>query len=582
MNMHEIEKIRHSLAHILAKAVKELYPNAVLGTGPAIENGFYYDFDNVKIGQEDLPLIEKKMIDIIKKNIEFEKEEISKEKAKEIFEKEPYKLEIIDDIEGKTVSIYKNENFTDLCEGPHVKSSKEIDPRSFKLDRTAGAYFKGSEDNPMLQRIYGISFKTKEEVKAFFEKRKESEARDHRKIGKELGIFMFDEEVGQGLPLYLPKGGMLRHLLMDFAMNTYLQNGYEIVSSPHIAREDLWNKSGHLKFYKDDMYGPLSVDDRNYRLKPMNCPFHVKMYKSETRSYRELPIRWAEMGTVYRYEKSGELHGLTRPRAFTQDDAHIVCTKDQLENEIIEALKLTKYIYSTLGMENLTFKLSVRDPKEIDKYFGKDEEWESAEKSLKNALSIFSPSGYELDEGGAAFYAPKIDIDAIDAAQRKWQLSTIQVDFNLPYRFDMTYIDSDGKEKTPFMIHRALLGSIERFLGVYIEHTKGRFPLWLSPEQAWIIPVSEKTKDYASLILKDLKEKKMRVVMKDDGETLSKTIRNGELKKIPYLIIVGEKEKESGSINIRHEGKNEGEFKIDEFKQKIDKELEIESFNRDF
>ncbi len=580
--MSEIEKIRHSLAHILAKAVKELYPDAVLGTGPAIENGFYYDFDNIKVGKEDLPIIEKKMIDIIKKNIDFKNEKISKEKAKEIFQKEPYKLELIDDIEGETVSIYKSDNFIDLCGGPHIKSSKEINPKSFKLDRTAGAYFKGSEDNPMLQRIYGISFKTKEDVQNFLEKRKEAEARDHRKIGKELGIFMFDEEVGQGLPLYLPKGGMLRHLLMDFAMNTYLQNGYEIVSTPHIAREDLWNRSGHLKFYKDDMYGPLSVDERNYRLKPMNCPFHVKMYKSETRSYRELPIRWAEMGTVYRYEKSGELHGLTRPRAFTQDDAHIVCTKDQLENEIIEALKITDYIYTTLGMKDLTFKLSVRDPKETDKYFGKDKEWENAEKSLKNALSIFSPSGYELDEGGAAFYAPKIDIDAIDAVQRKWQLSTIQVDFNLPYRFDMTYIDSDGKEKTPFMIHRALLGSIERFLGVYIEHTKGKFPLWLSPEQAWIIPVSEKTKNYALSILKELTEEKMRVVMKDGGDTLSKTIRNGELKKIPYLLIIGEKEKENGSINIRYEGKNEGEIKIDEFKQKIRKELEIGTFKRDF
>jgi threonyl-tRNA synthetase len=574
--MDQLEKNRHSLAHILAHVVKDLYPEALFGMGPAIENGFYYDFDNVKISDEDFQKIEKKMRDLISQGIPFERESVSKEEAKEIFKKEPYKLELINDIEEDVVSIYKSGNFTDFCSGPHVENSKEISLDSFKLDRVAGAYFKGSEENKMLQRIYGLAFLKKEELDNFLEKREEAEKRDHRKIGKALKLFMFDDEVGQGLPLYLPKGGMLRHVLMNFAMDTYLQNGYEIVSTPHIAREDLWERSGHLKFYKDDMYGPLTVDEKNYRLKPMNCPFHVKMYKSEIRSYRDLPIRWAEMGTVYRYEKSGELHGLTRPRGFTQDDAHIICAKEQLEKEIISALEITRYIYRTLKMEDLIFKLSVRDPENLDKYFGEDSEWKEAESGLKKALSLFSPSGYELDEGGAAFYAPKIDIDAVDALGRRWQLSTIQVDFNLTSRFEMTYIDENGKEQTPFMIHRALLGSIERFLGVYIEHTLGNFPLWLSPEQIWIIPISEKSLDYAKEVYFSLKKEFLRVKLQETSDTLSKTIRNGELQKIPYLLVVGEKEKASSSVSVRYRGKDEGVLTTQDFLQRAKEELKID------
>ncbi len=573
--MDQLEKNRHSLAHILAHAVKELYPEALFGMGPAIENGFYYDFDNVKISEEDFPKIEEKMRNLINKNLSFEKQVISKEEAKKIFKDEPYKLEMINDIEDDTVSIYKSGDFTDLCSGPHVENSKEIALDSFKLDRVAGAYFKGSEANKMLQRVYGLAFLKKEELDDYLEKREEAEKRDHRKIGKTLKLFMFDDEVGQGLPLYLPKGGMLRHLLMNFALDTYLQNGYEVVSTPHIAREDLWERSGHLKFYKDDMYGPLTVDEKNYRLKPMNCPFHVKMYKSEIRSYRDLPIRWAEMGTVYRYEKSGELHGLTRPRGFTQDDAHIICAKEQLEEEIIKALQITRYIYRTLKMENLIFKLSVRDPENLDKYFGEDAEWKEAESGLKKALSVFT-SSYELDEGGAAFYAPKIDIDAVDAVGRRWQLSTIQVDFNLTSRFEMTYIDENGKEQTPFMIHRALLGSIERFLGVYIEHTKGEFPLWLSPEQIWIIPVSEKSLDYAKEVFSSLKKELLRVKLQESSETLSKTIRNGELQKIPYILVVGEKEKTTNAVSVRYRGKDEGVLPIEEFLKRIKEELKID------
>jgi threonyl-tRNA synthetase len=571
-----LEKNRHSLAHIMAHAVKELYPEALFGMGPAIENGFYYDFDNVKISDEDFKKIEEKMRELIKQNIPFEKKTINKKEAENLFKDEPYKIELIKDIEGEEVTVYKSGEFTDLCSGPHVDNTKEISLDSFKLDRAAGAYFKGSEENKMLQRVYGLAFETKEELNDYLEKREEAERRDHRKIGKTLGLFMFDEEVGQGLPLYLPKGGMLRYLLINFAMETYLQNGYETVSTPHIAREDLWEKSGHLKFYKDDMYGPLSVDDKNYRLKPMNCPFHVKMYTSEIRSYRDLPIRWAEMGTVYRYEKSGELHGLTRPRGFTQDDAHIICAKDQLEQEIIGALEITRYIYRTLKMENLIFKLSVRDPKNLEKYFGENKSWEEAEDALKKALSIFSPSGYELDEGGAAFYAPKIDIDAVDAMGRRWQLSTIQVDFNLTSRFEMTYIDEEGKEQTPFMIHRALLGSIERFLGVYIEHTLGNFPLWLSPEQVWIIPVSEKSADYAKEVFDVLKKENFRVKLKNSSETLSKAVRNGEIQKIPYLLVVGEKEKTTNSVSIRYHGKDEGVSPLEDFLKRIREEIKID------
>ncbi len=529
MNGDSIDKIRHSLAHILAKAVKETFPHAKLGMGPAIKNGFYYDFGNVNISEKDLSLIEKKMKKIIKSNIAFEKKEITKKEAESLFSDEPYKMEILSEITSDKVLIYESDGFVDLCEGPHVENSKEIDTKNFRLERVAGAYFKGSEEYDMLQRVYGVAFSTKEELDSYFEKKRQAEERDHRKIGKKLGLFMFDEEVGQGLPLYLPNGGMLRHLLMSFATNTYIKNGYEIVSTPHIANEDLWHRSGHLKFYAKDMYGPLSVDEKNYRLKPMNCPFHVKMYKAETRSYRELPLRWSEMGTVYRYEKSGEIHGLTRPRGFTQDDAHIICTKEQLENEIKNALELTRYIYSTLGMEDLIFKLSVRDPNKKEEYFGDDSSWQEAENALKSALSVFSPSGYELDEGGAAFYAPKIDIDAVDAMDRRWQLSTIQIDFNMPYRFKMTYIDESGKEKTPFMIHRALLGSIERFLGVYIEHTGGNFPFWLSPKQIAIIPVSEKSIDYANDVLENLKKEDFRVYIDNKDDTLSKKIRNAQV-----------------------------------------------------
>ncbi len=566
----EIEKQKHSLAHLMAAAVLKIRPEAKIGIGPATEDGFYYDFGNISLNQDDFKNLEKEIHSLINKDIPFKKRVVSKEEARDIFSDQPYKLELIDDFKDEDLTVYETADFIDLCEGPHVSSTGEIN-LAFKIDRTAGAYFKGSEENDMLQRVYGLAFETKEDLKKYIENREKAKKRDHRKIGQKQELFMFDEEVGQGLPMYLPKGAMLRHLLMNFALNTYLDHDYELVSTPHIANEALWEKSGHLQHYADDMYGPLSVDDRKYRLKPMNCPFHVKMYNSRSRSYRELPIRWAEMGTVYRYEKSGELHGLTRPRAFTQDDAHIICTGDQLKNEVLGALKITEYIYQTLGLTDLIFKLSVRDPEKKEDYFGGDEEWEKAEKALENALKSFGRNDYIREEGEAAFYAPKIDIDAVDAMGRRWQLSTIQIDFNLPSRFKMNFINEKGEEETPFMIHRALLGSLERFLGVYIEHTGGSFPVWIAPVQAWIIPISDRHEDYANKIKNELKKEGLRVVVEGVNETLSKAIRNGETQKIPYLIVVGDKEEKSEEINVRFRGENKGSMKVKEFLLDLEK-----------
>ena len=569
--MNNLEKQRHSFSHLLASVVKNMQPEAKIGIGPAIENGFYYDFKDVSINDDDFPQLEKEMKKLIKKDIPFEKEIVSKKEAKKIFKDNPYKLELIEDLEDEEISVYKTGDFVDLCKGPHVESTGKLNSDAFKIDRTSGAYFKGSEDRDMMQRIYGLAFESKEALDDYLQKREEAKKRDHRKIGKELELFMFDEEVGQGLPLYLPKGAMLRKLLMDFAMDTYLENGYEIVSTPHIANEDLWETSGHLEHYAEDMYGPMEVDGKRYRLKPMNCPFHVKMYNSKTRSYRELPKRWAEMGTVYRYEKSGELHGLTRPRGFTQDDAHIICRGDQLQEEVMSALKLTKYIYDKLGMENLIFKLSVRDPEKKEDYFGTDEQWEKAEQALEEALKNFGQEEYVRDEGEAAFYAPKIDIDAVDAMGRRWQLSTIQVDFNVTSRFDMKYVNEKGEEETPFMIHRALLGSLERFLGVYIEHTEGDFPVWLTPTQAWIIPISEKQEDYARNVKKQLRNAGVRAEVEGINDTLSKAIRDGQNQKVPYLLVVGDREKDSQTVNVRFKGDERGEMSIEDLLTDIEK-----------
>ena len=552
----QINKIRHSLAHIMACAIQELYPNVKFGIGPEIENGFYYDFDfPTPISENQIQKIEKRMKRLIKQNLIFKKKNITKSEAKKLFKNQTYKLELIKGLPGKTVSTYQTGNFIDLCKGLHIKSTKEINLDAFKLTRLAGAYWKGDEKNKMLTRIYGLAFETKKELEQYLKTQEEAEKRDHRVLGQKLELFMFDDEVGQGLPLWLPKGALLRKLVMDFAFNAYLERGYEPVSTPHIASVKLWAHSGHLDFYKESLYNSFGIEGEEYMLKPMNCPFHVQMYKNKRRSYKELPIRWTEMGTVYRYEKSGTLHGLTRVRGFTQDDAHIICTPEQLHKELLSALKLTLYILNAFGFKEFEMNLSVRDPKDKSKFIGKDSEWKKAETELKSVLKEIGYKNFVYDVGGAVFYGPKIDVKVNDSLGRPWQLSTIQFDFNLPSRFNMEYYGADGKKHTPFMIHRALLGSLERFIGVLIEHYGGAFPLWLSPVQIWVIPINSSHVKYAQEITKELKEQGLRVEIKIESETISKKIRNGEIQKIPYLIVIGDKELKSKKICVRQRGK---------------------------
>ena len=552
----QINKIRHSLAHIMACVIQETYPKVKFGIGPEIENGFYYDFDfPTPISENKLQKIEKRMKGLIKQNLTFKKKNITKTEAKKIFKGQTYKLELIKDLPGKIVTIYQVGDFIDLCKGPHVKSTKEINSDAFKLTRIAGAYWKGDEKNKMLTRIYGLAFDTKKELEQYLKNQEEAEKRDHRILGKKLELFMFDDEVGQGLPLWLPKGAWLRKLVMDFALNTYLERGYEPVSTPHIASTKLWSHSGHLDFYKESLYNSFGIEGEEYMLKPMNCPLHVQMYKNKRRSYKELPVRWTEMGTVYRYEKSGTLHGLTRVRGFTQDDAHIICTPEQLHKELLSALKLTLYIFNTFGFKELEMNLSVRNPKNKSKFIGKDSEWKKAETELKSVLKEIGYKDFVYDIGGAVFYGPKIDIKVKDSLGRPWQLSTIQFDFNLPSRFNMEYYGADGKKHTPFMIHRALLGSLERFIGVLIEHYAGAFPLWLSPVQMWVIPINSSHVKYAKDISTKLKEQGFRVETKTESETLSKKIREGEIQKIPYLLVIGDKEIKTKKVSVRQRGK---------------------------
>jgi threonyl-tRNA synthetase len=552
----QINKIRHSLAHIMACVIQETYPKVKFGIGPEIENGFYYDFDfPTPVSENKIQKIEKRMKELIKQNLIFKKKNITKTEAKKIFKNQTYKLELIKDLPGKIVTIYQVGDFIDLCKGPHIKSTKEINSDAFKLTRIAGAYWKGDEKNKMLTRIYGLAFDTKKELEQYLKNQEEAEKRDHRILGKKLELFMFDDEVGQGLPLWLPKGAWLRKLVMDFAFNTYLERGYEPVSTPHIASTKLWAHSGHLDFYKESLYNSFGIEGEEYMLKPMNCPLHVQMYKNKRRSYKELPVRWTEMGTVYRYEKSGTLHGLTRVRGFTQDDAHIICTPEQLHKELLSALKLTLYIFNTFGFKELEMNLSVRDPKNKSKFIGKDSEWKKAETELKSVLKEIGYKDFVYDVGGAVFYGPKIDIKVNDSLGRPWQLSTIQFDFNLPSRFNMEYYGADGKKHTPFMIHRALLGSLERFIGVLIEHYAGAFPLWLSPVQMWVIPINSSHVKYAKDISTKLKEQGFRVETKTESETLSKKIREGEIQKIPYLLVIGDKEIKTKKVSVRQRGK---------------------------
>ena len=579
----KLEMLRHSISHVLAAAVKEMWPNVKFAIGPAIDNGFYYDFDfgKVKIGEEDLKVIEKKMEEIIKNDFSFERFELKtgeavkrEEKAKEI-----YKIELIKDLkkEGKEkVSYYRLGKFEDLCSGPHIKSSGKINFGSFKLTKLAGAYWRGDEKNKMLTRIYGIGFNTKKELSEHMRILEEAEKRDHRKIGKEMELFMFDDEVGQGLPLWLPKGALLRHLVMDFTFNTYLKRGYEPVSTPHIASLKLWRHSGHLDFYKESLYNSFGIEDEEYMLKPMNCPLQVQMYKNKKRSYRELPLRWTEMGTVYRYEKSGTLHGLTRVRGFTQDDAHIICTPDQLHEELKEALELTLYILNIFGFKEFEMNVSVRDSENKDKFIGTDAMWKKAESVLTGVLEELGFKDFVYDVGGAVFYGPKIDIKINDSLGRPWQLSTIQFDFNLPSRFNMKYQGADGKEHTPFMIHRALLGSLERFIGVLIEHFAGAFPVWLAPVQVKLAAVSEKHIDYVKKLAREFESNDIRTEIDISNETVGNKIRKAIKEKAPYMLVIGDKEEKSKNFVVRDRGSkkvreiNKKEF-FKEIKDKISK-----------
>ncbi|MDP2967516.1 MAG: threonine--tRNA ligase [bacterium] len=590
----KIETIRHSLAHILATAVQELYPGTKFGIGPAIENGFYYDFEfKNPISNEDLPKIEKKMKEIIRQNIVFKKKIITKSEAKKIFKNQPYKLELLTELpqEAKVkkrtkfsspslakqpIIVYESGKFIDLCLGPHLKSTKEINPDAFKLTKIAGAYWRGSEKNAMLTRIYGIAFQTKKELQGHLLKEVEAEKRDHRILGQKLDLFHIDETIGPGLILWHPKGALLKKIIMDYALDEYLKNGYQLVDTPHIAKLNLWKVSGHTDFYKDNMMPPIHMaeigkeEKDDYQIKPMNCPFHIAIYKTKIRSYKNLPLRYTEMGTVYRYERSGTLHGLVRVRQITQDDAHIICTPEQLSNELFSALKLTYKILKTFGFKEFNVYLSTQP----EKYVGTPKIWKKAENSLRYALEKLNLK-YEVDRGGGAFYGPKIDIKIKDALEREWQCTTIQLDFNLPERFDMTYIDQKGKKQRPIMIHRALLGSLERFIGVLLEYYSGALPFWLSSEQIWIIPVSSKHEKYAREVLKKISEisgkfDQIRNVIKDENETVSRKIREGEIQKIPYLLVVGDKELKTESVRIRKRGEGDiGLMKLNKFLAKI-------------
>lgn len=593
MNDQSIKTMRHSTAHLMAAAIQRLFPQAKFGVGPAIEHGFYYDIDiGRSITDEDLANITTEMRKIMDENPAFERQEMDIDEAIAMFDEmgQTYKVELLKDIrekgttslseeerqdvgDVKSVTVYKLGDFVDLCRGPHVDSASDIG--AWKLMKFSGAYWRGDEKNAQLQRIYGVCFETQEELRKHLAMLEEAEKRDHRKLGAELGLFMFDEEVGAGLPLWLPNGAWLRNEVMNFALNTYLQNGYEPVSTPHIAHAALWSHSGHLDFYSDSMYGSLTIDEEEYRIKPMNCPFHVKMYQSTLRSYRDLPIRWTEMGTVYRYERSGTLHGLTRVRGFTQDDAHIVCTPEQLKGEVRRALDMTREILSTFGFTDYEMNLSVRDPDGADKFIGSDERWEQAERTLKEVLEESGFTDFVYDVGGAVFYGPKIDVKVADSIGRKWQLSTIQFDFNLPERFGMAYVGADGAEHTPYMIHRAILGSLERFIGVLIEHYAGAFPTWLAPVQVRIIPVADRHNDFCYGLRDDFRTAGIRTEVDDATESVGKKIRSAELKKIPYMVVVGDKESGGEALTVRVRGeKDQVSLERGAFIERVRKEVE--------
>lgn len=593
--MSEISKkldiLRHSTAHILATAVLEMFPEAKFGIGPTIEDGFYYDFDLPRtLIPEDLPILEEKMQKIIKNNYAILRQELLASEAIELFTKlkQPYKIELIKDLAAENnetdlktfrVSSYALHDFVDLCRGPHLDSTGEIKPDAFKLLKIAGAYWRGDEKNKMLQRIYGTAWNNKKELDEYLYKIAEAEKRDHRVLGQKLELFLTDEQIGAGLPIWLPKGALIRKIIENYLYKELTEAGYEWLYTPHIGSKKLWEKSGHWNFYNENMYSPIEVGlsleetqkgkqavaKEEYLLKPMNCPFHLAVYNSKIRSYKELPVKYAEFGTVYRYERSGTLHGLTRVRSFTQDDAHLICAPEQMPTELVKLVKHGIKMLKDFGFKDYNIYLSTRP----EKFVGSQNDWDRATSELEAVLNKLKLK-YTKDVGGGVFYGPKIDIKIKDSLGREWQCTTIQFDFNLPERFDMNYIDKNGKAVRPFMIHRALLGSMERFFGVLIEHYTGAFPLWLAPIQAIILPIATRHNKYGAQIIKLLKEKGIRAKLNDNAETIGKKIREAETQKIPYMLIIGDKEMKNKNISVRDRARGDlGAMKIEKFIKKI-------------
>ncbi|MDT9338661.1 threonine--tRNA ligase [Trichodesmium erythraeum 21-75] len=576
-----LKKIRHTTSHVMAMAVQKLFPKAQVTIGPWIENGFYYDFDTLESFTEaDLKAIKKEMVKIIKRNLPVIREEVSREEAKRRIEeiKEPYKLEILEDLEDPITIYHLGEDWWDLCAGPHIESTKQINPKAIELETVAGAYWRGDETKAQLQRIYGTAWETPEQLTEYKRRKEEALKRNHRKLGKELGLFIFSDLVGPGLPLWTPKGTMLKNSLKDFLQQEQLKRGYLPVDTPHIARIDLFKTSGHWQKYKEDMFPMMAEDEQaealeqGFVLKPMNCPFHIQIYKNELRSYRELPIRLAEFGTVYRYEKSGELGGLTRVRGFTQDDSHLFVTPEQLDAEFLSVVDLTLFVFKSLQLQNFKARLSFRDPN-LDKYIGSDEAWEKAEGAIRRAVEKMGMDHFE-GIGEAAFYGPKLDFIFQDALEREWQLGTVQVDYNLPERFDLEYVAEDGTRKRPVMIHRAPFGSLERLIGILIEEYAGDFPVWLAPTQVKLLPVNSEFWPFAQEVAEQMLQVGIRAEVDMSNERLGKLIRNAEKAKIPIMAVVGAKEVESNSLSIRTRSTGElGSIPVMEVIQKMTKAI---------